>query len=85
MDGLPSICFVPKSMASQEDTDEDGGNKIKVNITNTVQKYLKVFGKGGTEAVIQVIYQHESVIADCKLEESHNSSSSLVNVKNYYP
>ena len=81
MDSLPSICFVTKSMASPEDKDEDIGNKIKVNVTNTVARYFEVFKEGGAEAVIQLIRLHESIVADRKLEESYNSASSLINAK----
>ena len=82
MGGLSSICFVPKSIATPENMDEDGGNKIKVNITNTMQKSFQVFKEGGTKAVIQLICRHESIIADHKLEESYNSAPSLINEKN---
>ena len=79
MGGVPSIRFVPHASVSEEVGEE--GEKIKISVTNTIQKYVKVFKEGGAEAVIQLIRQHESIVADRKLEESYNSASSLINAK----
>ena len=84
MGGLPSIRFVPNSTASSEDADE-GDERVKISVTNTIQKYVKVFKEGGAEAVIQLIRQHESIVANHKLEESYNSASSLINAKKRHP
>ena len=80
MGGIPSICFVPHSSVSSEEVGEEG-EKIKISVTNTIQKYVKVFKEGGAEAVIQLIRQHKSIVADRKLEVSYNLASSLINAK----
>ena len=80
MGGVPSIRFVPDSTYSSEDAD-DGDERVKISVTNTIQKYVKVFKEGGAEAVIQLIRLHESIVADRKLEESYSSASSLINAK----
>ena len=79
MGGVPLIRFVPHASVSDEVGEE--GEKIKISVTNTIQKYVKVFKEGGAEAVIQLICQHKSIVADRKLEESYNSASSLINAK----
>ena len=84
MGGLPSIRFVPDSTASSKDMDE-GDERVKISVTDTTQKYVKVFKEGGAEAVIQLIRQHESIVADRKLEESYSSASSLINAKKTPP
>ena len=54
MGGIPSIRFVPHTSVSSEEVDEEG-EKIKISVTNTIQKYVRVFKEGGAEAVIQLI------------------------------
>ena len=80
MGGLPPIRFVPNSTASLNDMDE-GNERVKISVTDTIKKYVKVFKEGGAEAIIQLIRQHESIVADCKLKESYSSASSLINAK----
>ena len=81
MGGVPSIRFVPESTYSSEDADDDKDERVKISVTDTIQKNVKVFKEGGAEAVIQLIRLHESIVADRKLEESYNSASSLINAK----
>ena len=79
MGGVPPIRFVPHASVSEDVGDE--GEKIRISVTSTIQKYIKVFKEGEAEAVIQLICQHESIVADRKLVESYNSASSLINAK----
>ena len=67
MGGLPSIRFVPESVASLEDVDEDG-KCVEISVTDYIQKYLNAFKEGGREAVIQLICRHKSIVADSKLQ-----------------
>ena len=80
MRGTPLVCLVPESAASSKDMNEDG-KRVKISVTNIIQKYFKVFVEDVAEAVIQLIRRHKSIVTDCKLEESYNSASSLINAK----
>ena len=51
MGRVPSIRFVPHTSVSSEEVGEEG-EKIKISVTNTIQKYVKVFKEGEAEAVI---------------------------------
>ena len=83
MGGLPPIRFVPTKTNEGTDKEDDKShrNRVKITISDNVQKYFDLFEVGGPESVIKLIRSHESLVEDRKLREMYSSASALINKK----
>ena len=79
--GYPPIRFIPEKAIEDEEVDGKKVNTVKVNINASVTKTFRAFAKGGPEAVIKLIRNHESLVGDKKLKEIYTSASALWNEK----
>ena len=75
---LPPIRFVPEGDLN---TDKEGRNHIKIQISEHATKSFELFVEGGPEAVILLIRSHESIVQDQNLCEIYKSVSALINTK----
>ena len=81
MGGFPPIRFISENPEKDEDDDTKKHNTVKIAISDNVTKVFETFEKGGPEAVIKLIRDHESLVEDRKLRDIYNSASALWNEK----
>jgi hypothetical protein len=68
---VPDKVHVPDEKSSKSST-------VKFKISTTVEKTFKVLVEGGTEAFINHIKVHKTILADCKVKEQTAAARSLI-------
>ena len=64
MGGFPLIRFISEKSEKDEDDDTKKHNTAKIAISDNVTKVFETFEKGGPEAVIKLIRDHEALVED---------------------
>ena len=68
--GRVPIRFVPEQEPSNDKKKMDKSSTVQFKISSTVEKTYKVLSTGGnTEAFINHIMVHKTILADCKVKE----------------
>ena len=75
--GLPPVRFVP-NLVYAEETEESCRSRVKITISDSIQKYFPIFFNGGTAEVVDLIWTHKSIISDKKLEEHYDKLKRLL-------
>ena len=72
--------FIP-NLAYAKETEESRRSRVKITISDSIQKYFPIFSNGGAEDVVNLIQTHESIITDKKLEEHYEKLKKLLKKK----
>ena len=75
------IHFVPDFSNADEEESINMGDMVGNMITNSMQKFYNIFKDDLPEAVIQLIYMHESIMAGKKLQERYFTISAIIILK----
>ena len=75
--GQVPIRFVPE-VVKEPDKKGSKSTTVKFKISPTVEKTFKVLIEGGTEAFINHIRLHKTIIADCKVKERAVAARALI-------
>ena len=70
--------FVPELETTIDDKKTDKSSTVKFKISATVEKTYKVLSTGGTEAFINHIKVHKTIMADCKVKEETVAARSIL-------
>ena len=74
--GLPPIRFVPEK---PEDSETAKDSSVTIRMDDHVKKNFDTFKSGNAERAIELIQDHESIVADRKLKEKYDAASALWN------
>ena len=77
--GAVLIRFIPDKV--EESKTEGKQQTVKIVISPTVTKSLKIFFNGNAEAAIELIKVHKSIVADKKLKIQYKANRVLVSSK----
>ena len=67
--GRVPIRFVPEQETNNDEKITGKSLTVKFKMSSTVEKTYKVLSTGGTEAFINHIKVHKTILADCKVKE----------------
>ena len=76
--GRVPIRFVPEQEKEDDEKLTGKSATVKFKISPTVEKTYKVLSTGGTEAFINHIKMHKTILADCKVKEEAVAARSIL-------
>ena len=75
------VRFIPDPPEDAHEKDGVRNTDVKISISKSVSKSIKVFVDGNAEQAIELIKMHESVVSDKKLKISYAANRALINSK----
>ena len=75
---MPIIRFVPEVEHVPDNKKNGNSSTVKFKISSTVKKTYKVLVDGDTEAFINHIKVHKTMLADCKVKKEAVAACSLI-------